>query len=141
MTDHLTYDEGVIAALENEPYDEYATIEWQIGYSDTITTTASYGEQAKQELVPQDLVTLVNGQLNELDKLIQRYHGRDGTKNFHYAGYSLHDWHSTDDELRDRMETADYAVYIIYTDNSMSYDAYWVTLNEVLEWNQNHGGV
>ncbi len=77
----------------------------------------------------------------ELENLIERYHGRDGTYNFHYSGFELCSWQVwLRDELKKedwgRMQTEDYAVKILWTDNSNSYDAYWVLLKDVVAWGE-----
>lgn len=82
--------------------------------------------------------------IKALDDLIKRYHGREGTFNFHYHGFTLEGWdpslrYSLSKEEYDRMETEDYAVMIIYTDNSMSNDTYWVLLQDVIAWGEANG--
>lgn len=83
--------------------------------------------------------------IERLEALIEAYHGREGTFNFHYSGFELVSWQVwLRDELRredwDRMETEDYAVKVLWTDNSNSYDSYWVLLKDVLEWGATHAG-
>ena len=75
-----------------------------------------------------------------LEDLIEAYHGRDGTFNFHYSGFELLSWkvwlaEEMKKEDWDRMETEDYAVKILWTDNSNSYDSYVVLLNDIIAWN------
>ncbi len=80
--------------------------------------------------------------VKDLEDLIERYHGRNGTFNFHYSHFDLLTWRvwleqeglsSADFE---RMETEDYAVKIAYTDNSNSYDSYTVLLNDIIAWDK-----
>ena len=83
--------------------------------------------------------------IEALDDLVERYHGRDGTFNFHYSGFELHSWKVwLAQELSkadwDRMETEDYAVKVVWTDNSNSYDSYWVLLKDVLAWEKQRAG-
>lgn len=80
--------------------------------------------------------------VKDLEDLIERYHGRDGTFNCHYSHFDLISWRSwmTDHGLSkadyERMEVEDYAVEIAYTDNSMSYDRYCVLLNDIIAWGE-----
>jgi len=80
--------------------------------------------------------------VKDLEDLIERYHGRDGTFNFHYSHFDLLSWRVwiTEEGLSkadyDRMETEDYAVQIAYTDNSMSYDSYTVLLKDIIAWGE-----
>lgn len=75
-----------------------------------------------------------------LESLIERYHAREGTFNFHYSHFDLLSWRVWIEDLGlsrqdyDRMETEDYAVQISYTDNSMSYDSYTVLLKDIVMW-------
>jgi hypothetical protein len=82
--------------------------------------------------------------VKDLEDLIERYHGRDGTFNFHYSHFDLLAWRVwiEDEGLSranyERMETEDYAVQIAYTDNSMSYDCYTVLLKDIIAWGEEH---
>ena len=80
--------------------------------------------------------------VKDLEDLIERYHGRNGTFNFHYSHFDLLTWRvwleqeglsSADFE---RMETEDYAVKIAHTDNSNSYGSYTVLLNDIIAWDK-----
>lgn len=77
-----------------------------------------------------------------LEKLIIAYHGRDGTYNFHYSHFDLLSWQvwlkedGLSKEDYDRMETEDYAVKIVWTDNSNSYDYYTVLLKDIIAWGE-----
>lgn len=77
-----------------------------------------------------------------LEALIEAYHGRDGTFNFHYSHFDLLSWRVwlKEEGLSqadwDRMETEDYAVQISYTDNSNSYDSYTVLLKDIIAWGE-----
>ena len=78
--------------------------------------------------------------VKNLEQLISDYHGREGTRNFHYSHFDLYSWRSWMTELGlskedyTRMEVEDYAVMITHTDNSNSYDCYTVLLKDILEW-------
>lgn len=78
----------------------------------------------------------------ELEKVIQAYHERNGTFNFHYSHFDLMSWRpwmvdhgltKKDDEV---MGTEEYAVQIAWTDNSNSYDSYTVLLSDIIAWHQ-----
>ena len=77
-----------------------------------------------------------------LEALIERYHRRDGTFNFHYSHFDLLSWRVwiTEDGLSkadyNRMGIEDYAVQISHTDNSNSYDSYTVLLNDIVAWGE-----
>ena len=80
--------------------------------------------------------------VTDLEDLIDRYHSRDGTRNFHYSHFDLLSWRVwiTEEGLSkedyDRMEVHDYAVKISYTDNSNSYDSYTVLLEDIIAWSK-----
>ena len=80
--------------------------------------------------------------VEELEALIEAYHGREGTFNFHYSHFDLLSWRSWLDQEGlskaddARMETEDYAVKIAWTDNSNSYDCYTVLLNDIIAWGE-----
>lgn len=79
--------------------------------------------------------------IQSLEDLIERYHRRDGTFNFHCSGFEIHSWKVwLKDELSkedwESMETEDYAVTILWTDNSNSYDSYTVPLKKILAWDE-----
>ena len=80
--------------------------------------------------------------IGALEALIERYHKRNGSFNFHFSHFDLLSWRVwiKDEGLSqadyDRMEVEDYAVQIAYTDNSMSYDSYTVLLKDIVEWDQ-----
>lgn len=77
-----------------------------------------------------------------LEDLIERYHARNGTYNFHYSHFDLLSWRvwmkeeGLSKEDWARMETEDYAVQISYTDNSHSYDYYTVLLKDIIAWGE-----
>lgn len=77
-----------------------------------------------------------------LEALIEAYHGRDGTFNFHYSHFDLLSWRVwlKEEGLSqadwERMEIEDYAVQISYTDNSHSYDSYTVLLKDIIAWGE-----
>jgi len=83
--------------------------------------------------------------VEELEKLIEAYHGRNGTYNFHYSHFDLMSWRvwikeeGLSKEDWDRMEIEDYAVQISYTDNSNSYDSYTVLLKDIISWGKENG--
>jgi hypothetical protein len=83
-------------------------------------------------------------QVKKLEEIIEAYHGREGTFNFHYSHFDLLSWrvwvesHGLSRADYERMETEDYAVVIAYTDNSMSYDSYCVLLKDIMEWYDKH---
>ena len=77
--------------------------------------------------------------VRELEDLIERWHGRNGTRNFHYSGFELKSWkvwlaEDMKKEDWERMDVEDYAVTILWTDNSNSYDSYTVLLKDILDW-------
>jgi len=80
--------------------------------------------------------------IEALEDLIQRYHAREGTFNFHYSHFDLMSWRVWMKEYRmsqadwDRFEIEDYAVRISYTDNSNSYDDYMVLLKDIIAWGE-----
>lgn len=80
--------------------------------------------------------------VQELEELVERYHGRDGTFNFHYSHFDLLSWRVwlKEEGLSqadwDRMGIEDYAVQIAYTDNSNSYDSYTVLLKDIIAWSE-----
>lgn len=82
--------------------------------------------------------------VRKLEEIIEAYHGREGTYNFHYSGFELHSWKvwlkdDLSQEDWDRMETEDYAVTILWTDNSNSYDSYMVLLKDIIAWGNTNG--
>lgn len=82
--------------------------------------------------------------VEELEALIEAYHGREGTRNFHYSGFELKSWKVwlSDDLSKEdwaRMDVNDYAVTILWTDNSNSYDSYTVLLEDILAWGKANG--
>lgn len=80
--------------------------------------------------------------VQQLEDLIRRYHGREGTRNFHFSHFDLLSWrvwiedHGLSRADYEKMDIDDYAVRISYTDNSNSYDAYTVLLNDIIEWSK-----
>jgi hypothetical protein len=79
--------------------------------------------------------------IEDLENLIYSYHGRDGTFDFHYSHFDLLSWRSArleEDGLSkadyERTETEGYAVKIVWTDNSHSYNSYTVLLKDIIEW-------
>ena len=82
--------------------------------------------------------------VKDLEALIEAYHGREGTRNFHYSHFDLLSWRvwlaeDMKNEDWDRMEIEDYAVQIAHTDNSMSYDSYTVLLKDIIAWGEANG--
>jgi hypothetical protein len=83
--------------------------------------------------------------IKDLESLIERFHNREGTFNFHYSGFSLDKWdpslqYSMKKTDYKRMGTEDYVVVITYLDNSFSSDSYWVLLNDIIEWGEKNAG-
>lgn len=80
--------------------------------------------------------------IEALEDLIQRYHARDGTRNFHYSHFDLMSWrvwmkeYGLSQEDWEQLEVEDYCVRISYTDNSNSYDDYMVPLKRILTWGE-----
>lgn len=73
--------------------------------------------------------------LKDLESIVEVYHNREGSFNFHYDSFELHPWAThLPKEVYDKMDIDDWAVRIVWTDNSFSYDTYMVTLNEILDW-------
>lgn len=78
--------------------------------------------------------------VRQLERVVEAYHGRNGTFNFHYSHFDLLSWRVwlEDEGLPradyDRMDTDDYVVQISHTDNSKSYDSYTVLLTDIMEW-------
>ena len=81
--------------------------------------------------------------IKELDDLVEAYHSRNGTFNFHYDSFELKQWkvwlsQEMKKEDYERMDVTDYAVTIFWSDNSLSLDSYTVPLNDIIEWGENH---
>ena len=82
--------------------------------------------------------------INDLDEVVRKYHSRNGTYCFHYDGFELHTLGSlpkgerneyfSDKTRLDSLGEWDYLIKIYWHDNSFSLDSYWVTLNEISEF-------
>lgn len=79
--------------------------------------------------------------LEDLTRVIDAYHGRNGTFNFHFSNFELLPWDvylktELTPEQWNSLEVEDWTVRIIWTDNSHSYDIYYVPLKEILAWHE-----
>jgi hypothetical protein len=73
--------------------------------------------------------------LKLLDDIVEAYHNRFGSFNFHYSKFELYPWDTgLPKDVYDKMDIDDWAVQIIWSDNSFSIDTYWADLNTILDW-------
>ncbi len=97
-------------------------------------------EEAVAELEKLKNVSIFS-HLDKLDEIVQAYHGRDSTFNFHYSKYELVQWdpyfkREMTKEQWESLDIEDWIVRIVWTDNSNSTDVYCVPLKEILAWNE-----
>lgn len=71
------------------------------------------------------------------DNIISQFHARGSTYNFHYNHFEIVDADSSyDAKIINLAEQAGekWVVKIVVTDNSNSYDSYFVLLSEIYDW-------
>lgn len=75
--------------------------------------------------------------LNELESIIQKYHERNGTYNFHYHGFQIEQWHvGLPKYIYEKIDVDDFVINVLWADNSNGIDSYYITFDDLFEWYQ-----
>lgn len=105
---------------------------WTRGYAEAFVLDLL--EDTPVAPIVEDAATVIS-QLDALEQTVRDFHGRDGTYCFHFSTFNLYQWGThLPKDVYAKMDIEDWAVEIVWIDNSFSTATYWVTLKEILDW-------